>query len=174
MCSISLHLWQMKWEWFARFCFFSSMFFRRFFVFDLSSNEFLLSRFLFFFRFLFCDVLKFVEQLSNVVWASIVFFMLFFKWFVKINNFFLMMSKFWWFVNAARSFDKSLMNKWIIRCFSMYEVSWLLRLFKKALKACIDCFSSCFAFEKSCAWWRWRLIEFLIKSSKCSQYFLKI
>jgi hypothetical protein len=56
----------------------------------------------------------------------------------------------------------------------MYEVSWLSRLFRKASKACIDCFFLCFAFEKSCVWWKWRLTKFSIKSSKCSQYFLKI
>jgi hypothetical protein len=49
------------------FSFFLSMFSRRFLVFNLSLNEFLLSRFLSFFRFLFCDVLKFDERLSNVV-----------------------------------------------------------------------------------------------------------
>ncbi len=94
MCFISLHLWQMKCEWFVRFRFFSSMFFRRFFVFILSINEFLFSRLLFLLCFLLNDVLKFNERLLNVVWTSIVFFMLFFKRFVKINNFFLMMNRF--------------------------------------------------------------------------------
>ncbi len=83
--------------------------------------------FFIFSRLLFCDVLKSVERLSNVVWMSIVFFMFFFKRFVRISNSFLMMNKFWSFVNAARSFNRSLMNKWVIRCFAMYEVKLLYK-----------------------------------------------